>query len=909
MVADVFGVAVGESRAAEDRASGRLQSRIEGDGWWTCHIAAAIAAVVVLGLLSSPGVARGAEPTIEAEVVRDVSANSATLQAQINPGGLDTKYHFEYGPSPSFGTSVPVPDGSAGSGTTGAVVGVHIQALLQNTVYDYRLVATNASGPTVGAIQSFATQPAVNGFALPDGRAWELVSPPNKYGARVEPITNEGGVIEASEDGRAITYVTNAPIVANPPGNSSLQVTQIVSTRSSAGWSSQDIATPAESADGVFVGSLAEYFWFSPDLSLGLVEPKGATPLTPEASEKTMYLYRGGQEVPYSPLVTAANVEPGTKFGYHVHFVSATPDLGHVVLLSDISLIPPTVEGLSLYEWAEGHLQLVNVLPNGEPASKLLSLRLGDNNGDVRHAISTDGQRVVWWAFSEAGATHLYMRDMARRETVQIDSVEPGGEVGEGEPRFQTASADGSRVFFTDTQRLTADSTASNTEGNGKSDLYMFVASSGGGPLAGKLTDLTVDHNPGEHAGVQGVVPGASEDGSYVYFVAQGIVSSAHNAQNETAVAGAHNLYVIHEHAGAWDTTFVARLSEEDLPDWELGPKAELNRLTARASPSGRYFAFMSDRRLTGYDNVDANSPPTEPHLDEEVFLYDATSGHLVCASCNPTGARPVGVLDQEEAGEGLGLVVDRPKVWANRWLAASVPGWTAADQNRALYQSRYLSDTGRLFFNSADALVPLDTNGKEDVYQYEPPGVGGCPTSAGAGGEQPTGCLALISSGTSGNESAFLDASVSGNDVFFVTTSQLAAQDRDTSFDVYDAHVCSSAIPCLPPATSSAPACTTGESCRPAQSAQPGFGLPSTAIFSGDGNITQPAPSAKRSTNAQKLARALKACRKLPKKKRRACELQARRKYPARPAKLRRGATKTELRRASRGSIARLPR
>ena len=50
----------------------------------------------------------------------------------------------------------------------------------------------------------------------------------------------------------------------------------------------------------------------------------------------------------------------------------------------------------------------------------------------------------------------------------------------------------------------------------------------------------------------------------------------------------------------------------------------------------------MSERSLTGYDNRDANSGVP----DEEVFLYDADTGRLVCASCNPTGARPVGLFE-----------------------------------------------------------------------------------------------------------------------------------------------------------------------------------------------------------------------------------------------------------------------
>ena len=128
-----------------------------------------------------------------------------------------------------------------------------------------------------------------------------------------------------------------------------------------------------------------------------------------------------------------------------------------------------------------------------------------------------------------------------------------------------------------------------------------------------------------------------------------------------------------------------------------------------------------------------------------------------------------MGVLDTEESGEGLGLLVDRRKVWIGHWLAGNIPGWTAQNLASALFQSRYLSDNGRLFFNSPDDLVPQASNHKEDVYEYEPAGVGSC--------ESPTGgCVSLISSGSSGKESAFLEATPSGNDVFFLTAAQLAA-------------------------------------------------------------------------------------------------------------------------------------
>ncbi len=239
---------------------------------------------------------------------------------------------------------------------------------------------------------------------------------------------------------------------------------------------------------------------------------------------------------------------------------------------------------------------------------------------------------------------------------------------------------------------------------------------------------------------------------------------------------------------------------------------------SARVSPNGRYLAFMSDRPLTGYDNHDA----VTGEADEEVFLYEAGAeggrGRLVCASCDPSGARPTGVLDlPTQASEvGAGLLVDRNGVWAEHRLAGSLPDWMPETQNLANYQPRYLSNSGRLYFNSPSELVPQATNGKEDVYEYEPAGVPqgahGCTSASEAYSQRAEGCVALISSGTASGESAFVDASESGGegpggeelaegggDVFFVTAAKLVPQDTDDSFDVYDAHECTARGALLP--------------------------------------------------------------------------------------------------------------
>ena len=89
----------------------------------------------------------------------------------------------------------------------------------------------------------------------------------------------------------------------------------------------------------------------------------------------------------------------------------------------------------------------------------------------------------------------------------------------------------------------------------------------------------------------------------------------------------------------------------------------------------------------------------------------------------------------------------------------------------------RVMSDDGsRVFFNAYDALVPGDTNGTQDVYQWELPGTGDCTTANPSYSEQNGGCVSLISSGQSPQVSEFIDASADGKDVFFTTGSSLLA-------------------------------------------------------------------------------------------------------------------------------------
>jgi hypothetical protein len=746
-----------------------------------------------------------------------------------------------------------------------------------------------------------------------------------------------------------LTYVADLPVTTNPEGNRAVEGNQVLAQRSTSAWSAKDIVTPHNKGEGLVAGTDQEYRYFSPDLSLALLQPFGKNnpfqepPLVPGVSSEELGIYLrhnsttcGSNPAPcFEPIVNPETDTAGTPFGGQLESLGGSPDLHHVVLKAPIALTPTAPSEGGLYEWnaglpAESRLQFVSLLPvkctpTCTKAKPAFSPQLGNDiesvSSSARSAVSSDGSRIFFTGLKTefAEARNLYMRDTASEHTIRIDAEEGfKPKSGNSEAHFQIASADGARVFFTDNGGLTSDSILTGKEGN-PFDLYVCEVQGASGEAcpAGKLTDLT-GTAMGFPAGgdVVGAVLGASEDGSTVYFVANGAADGATVgdcpnlfSQAEPTAEQSCNLYMAHNGGAGWEAPRLIRsLSALDSPDWAQDGTRLLN-LTARVSPNGRYLAFMSERELTGYDNRDlaaeALGVEPVPH-DEEVFLYDASgAGSLACPSCNSNPEqRPTGVFDTEESGEGNGPIIDPASfVWHNRWLAASIPGWTALSSVDAPYQSRYLLDNGRLFFNSAASLVPADTNGppngpgrKEtvpasgeaevgvtDVYEYEPGGVGSCGSSA---------CLALISSGTSSRESAFLDASVSGNDVFFLSTQSLVSTDVDEAADVYDARVCTAESPCITPPPPPPAPCLTESSCRGTSGQSPSFGSvtsEASLATSSTGRVQAlpskevAPPKRKALTRAQKLKRALAACRKAhkhSKAKRKSCERQARHKY-----------------------------
>jgi hypothetical protein len=689
------------------------------------RLAAVLFAVGAFAVLPTASAAAAGTPLFGDVYVTDVAGTSVTLRAEIDPNGFATKYRFEYLTEAAYlenvdavpprepfvgAARVPVFETNIGAGNEYLPAVQHVTGLLPVTAYRYRVLAVNADGTTDGPERIFGTEEATNTFTLPDGRAWELVSPVDKAGGSVDgpEETLGGGVVQAAVGGGAVTYSSSSSFSAalGSPGGS-----QYVSTRGPAGWSTQNITAPTV---GGAYGDRPEgvpYQLFSEDLSRGLLLngarcygfgaecPVANPPLAGSGAPggfQNYYLRSGDGS--FAAVLTGAALAhtPLDASHFEVHFAGEGGDLGQLVFSSCAALTANAAEVVSgggcdpaaanLYEWAGGSPRLINVLPGGSTGTPGASLAARSG------AVSADGSRV-YWTLGE----RLYVSG-AGGATAVDESLGGGG-------AFQVASADGAVAFL--------------TKGG---HLYRFAIGEG-------LTDLT------PAGGVVGVF-GASADGSTVYYA--------------TAVA------VLRWHAG--ETTQIAKgtnaAAAADFP-----PASGRSRVGA----DGSTLLFESTAALSGYDNEG----------ETEVYLYTAGApGRLLCVSCNPTGERAQG--------------------------SARIPGAYAngagAEATR-IYKPRVLiGDGAEVFFESSDSLQVQDTNGAEDVYEWEAPGVGGCARAVG--------CIGLISSGRSPQASTFLDASAGGGDAFFLTDASLVAIDPGSD-DVYDARVGgglaipSSPVPC----------------------------------------------------------------------------------------------------------------
>jgi hypothetical protein len=767
-------------------------------------------------------------PRVSGTAASGVTSSFARLSGDVAPLGADTSYQFQYIPEAqfeahggSFAGAAVVPVAPAGIGSGGEAgdlveaVSEQLGGLVPGTTYRFRLVASNEAGVSEGeaaggggeVAHTFTTEPAVS-QVLPEGRAYELVTPPDKEGAEDMFRESSGTSLDtgfSSESGDQFVLESRAAFGSFPSSGENLYV---FSRHPVAGhpereeWGFASLASPALGLQNLGGGLGAiEPADFS---TVALHDDVGAPGSELGVSYTSLLGPPGG---PYTTLhadqlTHPSGAEEGRGFPKERTVVlGASRDLGIVVLSStnpalaeggvckdDFCSEPPIS---TLYEWAGGEVRPLDVQSDGEPI--LCGAALGSgvvaSSEDVEDgAVSADGSKVFFTAPepgldgegvkgcpTKAGANppELYMR--FGEETVEVSAPEEGApeHAAHFEAVFMGAADDGSRVFFTSEGELTA-----NDVGIHDVELYEYdtetgkltrVSAGDSGDATGGVVPLV------ERSGVRNVIKAevknvvVASDGSRVYFVARGVLAPA-NAEGRSPVQGESNLYVYDTQTG--HIAFIA-----SGPGGHYEPQESTDPET---TSDGRYLLFTGEMIAKGSVGL---------------YRYDAEAERVVCVTCTPSAPS--------------GFVISPPSAME--------------DTARGTFPARAIAEDGSVFFNTAVSLVAQATNGLTDVYEWH------------------EGTISLISSGQDSLPSFFLGASPNGANVFFGTHARLVPADTGSGGNLYDARVCTASEPCIAPAPSREGLCE-GDACsHPA--AAPSDATPASATFSGQGDLT-PAPS-----------------------------------------------------------------
>lgn len=662
-----------------------------------------------------------------------VSDEEADLRATVDPCNAATTYTFQYTTQAAFEAEGFAGARTAGGGDLRAVksplpVSVAITGLTPGSAYRVRLLAQNEVG-TDEAEGSFATYPAeAPALSCPNAalRSGPSASLPD---CRAYELVSPGDTN------------TRAPRAFGHFANPQFGARQVSPGGEAVSFSVEGGTIPGYDGTGSFYG----------DPYLATRKPEGWSTAAagPNGSE-------------------AATMSPG----------STSPDEGY-------SLWQAAVEGSAVVggeptnyvRYPDGHSALVGRGSLGtDPRAngKLIS----EGGG---HIVFVSGSSLFPAVRLEEDAppadTHT-VYDRTADEVTHVVSLLPGTPSSPGgvtpaageDASYVGASPDGRGIAFSIGSKLYLRLDDAKTYEVGENLTFEGLAE-GGGRLfylrAGNLyafdaaTGSTIAFSSGG-----GVIPvNVAAAGTVAYFVSPTRLG-ARNPEGDRAQAGKENLYRSQEGT----ISFIGTLTTADvegefgsravgLGTWGPlvagGPAGTTGRYgldPSRATPDGTALLFVSRAQLGPYD----------PEGHPEVYRYDVAENTLLCLSCLPTGGPASGQagLQTLPSGEGTGL--------------EPLSIFSLVENLRV--------DGRRAFFESTEALVPADTDGVQDVYEWEAQGVRSCPRAAG--------CVSLISSGYSAEANYLYGVSRSGDDVFFASADLLTGGDRESTYSIYDARV-----------------------------------------------------------------------------------------------------------------------
>jgi hypothetical protein len=630
---------------------------------------------------------------------------------------------------------------------------------------------------------------------LPDCRAYELVTP---------AVKEDNSFIHTGygfADGEHVFFTSVLPL----PGAKNGSEQRALSSWTPTGW----ITTPLTVAQGPGIyqnpngtGTVS----FTSDFSAGFIGttfaadpldqnryddvyrvdiPSGSASIEslPDTGPMTEELYAPPPGVTYEEIDTPQGsfTAGNSADGSHVFFETQ----------SRLPTAPGTpadthTAGTELYERYDEHTYVVGVLPDGSVAPCGAEVGDGGSTGvepydeDRVGAVSPDGSNVVFHTDGKAepptpecphsfGTINAQEDEETGRLYLREDDGTPQAKTVELPGRFYLGrTADGLTV-------LSTGGPGGNAEGE---PIYEYNVPTG------QVT--TVGY---------GALVAYSDDGSVVYYET--------HASEEGSFVNSDSHLEVYDHgvtrtvpgAGAEYAGGIYNEYESTLIDFKDNDPPVM-------TPDGSEILFLDRAPLTGYDT----SGPTcaeggRPGNCREAYIYDLSSGSVTCVSCNPSGAPPL-------ANASLYNVTGEVSLFSS-----PSPPLLSEDGSRA-------------FFETTEALVPQDTNGSNDVYEWESGHI--YLISSGQGGE-------VGESGTQGGLSAsgstLVGASSNGDNVFIETTDRLVPQNEEDSRAIYDARV-DGGFPYTPVGHG----CDSGQ-CQGPQTPAPVFAPPASSTFVGVGN------------------------------------------------------------------------
>ncbi len=650
------------------------------------------------------------------------------------------------------------------------------------------LLASSFSGASVlmaAATLGAAGVPSAVAAGPPDGRAYELVSPPDKSAGMVAFPTGFPGYAtapatpgawnQAAPDGNSAMYFSFAAF-ADP--NTGMPASY-KAVRSDSGWSSKMWTPMPRTAHPSLYEGYATIAGANDDLTLGFIQSDAA--FDADDQDFAGPATGTGNDV-YSTLGTPDSLawlsRPNTPgpdtVQKQARFVGNSGDGSHAFFQSPEALVPEAASqagGSSLYERVGGVTRLVALRNDGSALNECGAVlgmynynRLFNGASDpdvpiqptvangVRNAISKDGNSVFFTSPDPSGANssadpscaspfQVYLRRNGG-ETIEISRSQRTVPDTPAQAEYQGAADDGSKVFFISNAALTDDAVPGNP-----GQLYEYDVASG------VLTLLTTASQTLKDGAITGGVSRVSDDGSAVYAL----------------LKDGTDIELVVFSSGA--TRVVARLAavDDDLI---------FSRAPIKLTRDGRLAAFASSENLTSFD----------AHGMTQIYLYSADDGSLRCVSCVD------GVVPTSDATFGGDLssntMVSYPEI-------------------------RNMTSDGQVYFQTNDGLVDGDDNAAPDVYGWR------------------DGKLSLITDGRDKRGSYLFDVAANGRDVFFGTTASLVQQDGGNGdSDIYDARIGGGF-----PGTTVTPPCT-GDQCQGVPTAPPVFPQAGSANVTGDEQV-----------------------------------------------------------------------